>query len=54
MGRGRPYRAKPETDPPGGNSGVECIAKGKAHRPYELRVKVSLAVTHKEGRVVGN
>jgi IS5 family transposase len=32
---------------------VECIAKGKAHRPYEFGVKVSLAVTHKEGFVVG-
>jgi IS5 family transposase len=34
-------------------SEVECIAKGKAHRPYEFGVKVSLAVTHKEGFVVG-
>lgn len=34
-------------------SGVECIAKGKAHRPYEFGVKVSLAVTHREGFVVG-
>lgn len=32
---------------------VECIAKGKAHRPYEFGVKVSLAVTHKEGFAVG-
>jgi IS5 family transposase len=32
---------------------VECIAKGKAHRPYEFGVKVSLAVTHKEGFMVG-
>jgi transposase, IS5 family len=32
---------------------VECIAKGKAHRPYEFGVKVSLAITHKEGFVVG-
>jgi IS5 family transposase len=24
---------------------VECIAKGKAHKPYEFGVKVSLAVT---------
>lgn len=32
---------------------VECIAKGKAHRPYEFGVKASLAVTHKEGFVVG-
>jgi IS5 family transposase len=34
-------------------SEVECIAKGKAHRPYEFGVKVSLAVTHKEGFCVG-
>lgn len=34
-------------------SEVECIAKGKAHRPYEFGVKASLAVTHKEGFVVG-
>jgi len=32
---------------------VECIAKGKAHKPYEFGVKVSLAVTHREGFVVG-
>jgi len=32
---------------------VECIAKGKAHKPYEFGVKVNLAVTHKEGFVVG-
>lgn len=32
---------------------VECIGKGKAHRPYEFGVKVSLAVTHKEGFIVG-
>ena len=32
---------------------VECIAKGKAHQPYEFGVKVSLAVTHREGFVVG-
>jgi IS5 family transposase len=32
---------------------VECIAKGKAHKPYEFGVKASLAVTHKEGFVVG-
>jgi len=32
---------------------VECIAKGKAHKPYEFGVKVSLAVTHKEGFIVG-
>lgn len=34
-------------------SETECIAKGKAHRPYEFGVKISLAVTHKEGFVVG-
>ena len=32
---------------------VECIAKGKAHRPYEFGVKTSLATTHKEGFCVG-
>jgi len=32
---------------------VECIAKGKAHRPYEFGVKASLATTHKEGFCVG-
>lgn len=32
---------------------VECIAKGKAHRPYEFGVKTSLATTHAEGFVVG-
>ena len=32
---------------------MECIAKGKAHRPYEFGVKASLAVTHQEGFVVG-
>jgi IS5 family transposase len=32
---------------------VECIAKGKARTPYEFGVKVSLAVTAKEGFVVG-
>ena len=34
-------------------SEVECIAKGKAHRPYAFGVKVSLAVTHKAGFVFG-
>jgi IS5 family transposase len=28
---------------------VECIGKGKAHRPYEFGVKVSLATTHLAG-----
>ena len=33
---------------------MECIGtKGNAHRPYEFGVKVSLAVTHEEGFVVG-
>ena len=32
---------------------VECIAKGKARNPYEFGVKVSLAVTHKSGLMVG-
>jgi len=32
---------------------VECLAKGKAHKPYEFGAKVSLAVTHKEGFCVG-
>ena len=34
-------------------SEVECIAKGKARTPYEFGVKVSVAVTAKEGLVVG-
>lgn len=32
---------------------VECIGKGKVRQPYEFGVKVSVAVTHKEGLVVG-
>ena len=32
---------------------VECIAKGKAHKPYEFGVKVGVAVTSKESFVVG-
>jgi IS5 family transposase len=32
---------------------VECIGKGKARKPYEFGVKVSLAVTHKRGLMVG-
>lgn len=32
---------------------VECIAKGKLRTPYEFGVKVSVAVTAKEGVVVG-
>ena len=29
---------------------VECIGKGKAHRPYEFGVKVSVATTHRHDR----
>ena len=32
---------------------VECIGKGKARQPFEFGVKVSMAVTHKSGLVVG-
>ena len=32
---------------------VECIGKGKARKPYEFGVKVSMAVTHKQGLMVG-
>ena len=32
---------------------VECIGKGKARKPYEFGVKVSLAVTHLRGLMVG-
>ena len=32
---------------------VECIGKGKASKPYEFGVKVSLAVTHQQGLMVG-
>jgi IS5 family transposase len=32
---------------------VECIGKGKARKPYEFGVKVSLAITHKSGLMVG-
>ncbi|UAW64827.1 IS5 family transposase [Mycoavidus sp. HKI] len=32
---------------------VECIAKGKARKPYEFGVKVSITTTHQEGLVVG-
>ena len=31
---------------------AECIGKGKARKPYEFGVKVSVAVTHKQGLVV--
>jgi len=32
---------------------AECIGKGKARKPYEFGVKVSVAVTHKQGLMVG-
>lgn len=32
---------------------VECIGKGEARKPYEFGVKVSVAVTHKQGLMVG-
>jgi IS5 family transposase len=32
---------------------AECISKGKAKQAYEFGVKVSIAVTHKEGLIVG-
>lgn len=32
---------------------VECIAKGKAHKPYEFGVKVGVVSTSKESFVVG-
>jgi len=32
---------------------VECISKGKARNRYEFGVKVSLAITHKQGLIVG-
>ena len=32
---------------------VECISTGKARNRYEFGVKVSLAVTHKQGLIVG-
>ena len=32
---------------------VECIGKGKARKPHEFGVKVSVAVTHKQGLMVG-
>lgn len=31
---------------------VECIAKGKAHKPYEFGVKVSVVTTNKSGFIV--
>jgi hypothetical protein len=32
---------------------VECIGKGKVRNPYECGVKVSIAVTHNSGLMVG-
>lgn len=32
---------------------VECIGKGKARKPYEFGVKASIAVTRKQGLIVG-
>jgi IS5 family transposase len=32
---------------------VECIGKGKAGKPYEFGVKVSVAITHRQGLMVG-
>ena len=32
---------------------VECIAKGKAHKPYEFGIKVGIVSTSKESFVVG-
>ena len=32
---------------------VECIGKGKARQPFEFGVKVSLAVAHRSGLIVG-
>ena len=32
---------------------VECIGKGKARKPYEFGVKASIAITHKNGLMIG-
>ena len=32
---------------------MKCIGRGKARKPYEFGVKVSLAVTHQHGLMVG-
>jgi transposase, IS5 family len=32
---------------------VACIAKGKAHKKYEFGAKIAVAVTNREGLVVG-
>jgi IS5 family transposase len=33
---------------------VECVGKGKAHRPYELGVKVSVATTSSTARAASS
>lgn len=32
---------------------AECISKGKSRQPYEFGVKASIAVTHRQGLIVG-
>jgi transposase, IS5 family len=32
---------------------VECISKGKGRQPYEFGVKVGLAITEKQGLIIG-
>lgn len=32
---------------------AECISKGKSRTPYEFGVKASIAITHKQGLIVG-
>ncbi|EEF21987.1 conserved hypothetical protein, partial [Ricinus communis] len=32
---------------------VECISKGKAPQPYEFGVKVGLAITDRQGLIIG-
>lgn len=50
-------RKRAEGDPPKLYSvhapEVECIAKGKAHKPYEFGVKVGIVSTSKESFVIG-
>src|SRR5256712_2080294 len=45
LGKGRPPRGRQGHSPHPPE--VECIGKGKAHRPYEFGVKVSVATTVK-------
>lgn len=33
--------------------GVECIGKGKARQPFEVGAKVSMAVAHNKGLILG-